>query len=83
MLLFIIVSSELFFICFDIFGNETIYDVESKDNDDNCKYDLKLIDGVEKVEEPKEGMTFKSLEELASHYRSYAKQQDFGVVQKN
>jgi hypothetical protein len=44
---------------------------------------LKLIDGVEKLEEPKEGMKFNSLDELASHYRTYAKQQGFGVVQKN
>jgi cell fate (sporulation/competence/biofilm development) regulator YmcA (YheA/YmcA/DUF963 family) len=44
---------------------------------------LKLIDGVEKLEEPKEGMKFYSLDELASHYRTYAKQQGFGVVQKN
>jgi hypothetical protein len=83
MLLFIVVSSKLCFICFDIDGNETLYDVDSEDNEDNCKYDLKFIDGVENVEEPKEGMTFSSLDELLFYYRSYAKQQGFGVVQKN
>jgi len=86
MLLFIVVTPELFLIFFFniyIAGNETVCDVESEDNDDNCKFDLKLIDGVEKLEEPKEGMIFNSLDELASHYRTYAKQQGFGVVQKN
>jgi zinc finger SWIM domain-containing protein 3 len=54
-----------------------------EDNDANCKNDMKLIDGVENVEEPKQGMIFNSLDELASHYRTYAKQQSFEVVQKN
>jgi hypothetical protein len=44
---------------------------------------MELIDGVENVEEPKEGMTFDSLDELASHYRTYAKQQGFGVVKRS
>jgi hypothetical protein len=44
---------------------------------------MKLIDGVENVEDPKEGMTFDSLDELASHYRTYAKQQGFGVVKRS
>jgi hypothetical protein len=52
------------FIHFDIVRNETVYDVESEDNDGNCKNDMKLIDGVENVEEPKQGMTFNSLDEL-------------------
>jgi hypothetical protein len=55
MLLFIVVTPELFLILFFFFniyiaGNETVRDVESEDNDDNCKFDLKLIDGVEKLE---------------------------------
>jgi hypothetical protein len=44
---------------------------------------MKLIDGVENVDEPKQGMVFNSLDELALHYRKYGKQQGFGVVQKN
>jgi hypothetical protein len=44
---------------------------------------MKLIDGVENVEEPKQGMVFNSLDEIALHYRKYGKQQGFGVVQKN
>jgi hypothetical protein len=52
MLLFIVVTPELFLILFFfniyIAGNETVCDVESEDNDDNCKFDLKLIDGVKK-----------------------------------
>jgi hypothetical protein len=83
MLLFIVVSSKICFIHFVITGNKTVDDVESKDNDENCKNEMKLIDGVENVEEPKQGMTFNSLDELASYYKTYAKQQRFGVVQRN
>ncbi|XP_062155261.1 protein FAR1-RELATED SEQUENCE 5-like [Alnus glutinosa] len=68
---------------FDIDQNETANDTESEDNDVNCKNDMKLIDGVENVEEPKQGMVFNSLDEIALHYRKYGKQQGFAVVQKN
>jgi len=73
----------LFYSFFDIAGNKNVYDIVPEDNDVNCKNDMKLLDGVENVEEPKQGMIFNSLDELASHYRTYAKQQGFRVVQKN
>lgn len=44
---------------------------------------MKLIYGVENVEEPKEGMAFDSLDELAFYYRTYAKQQGFEVVKRS
>ncbi|XP_059460602.1 protein FAR1-RELATED SEQUENCE 5-like isoform X2 [Corylus avellana] len=55
---------------------------ESKDNANNCKSVLKLIDEVENVEEPKKGMTFSSIDELNLYYRRYAKKEGFWVVQK-
>ena len=69
------------FIRFDIDGNEVEYDVELEVNNDN-KYDLKLIDEVANVKIPKEGMLYSSLEELEICYKTYAKQQGFGVVIK-
>jgi hypothetical protein len=63
-------------------GIETVADEQLKDGVDNCSSKLKLIDEVKNVEEPKEGMLFGSIEELHEYYRSYAKQEGFGVVQK-
>jgi hypothetical protein len=80
MLLFIVVSSEPCFIHFGIDDNEIEYGLESEDNEDNYKYELKLIDGDENVEEPKKGMTFNSIKELSFYYRCYAKKEGFGVV---
>ncbi|GLT69411.1 hypothetical protein SLA2020_415660 [Shorea laevis] len=68
MLVLIVASSTL---C--IAGNEIVADVESKDNVDKDKSN---------VEEPKQGMTFSSLDEVNFYYKSYAKQEGFGVVQK-
>jgi hypothetical protein len=48
----------------------------------NCRSKHKLIDEDKNVKEPKEGMLFGSIEELLEHYRNYAKQEGFGVVQK-
>ncbi|XP_062154856.1 uncharacterized protein LOC133862945 isoform X1 [Alnus glutinosa] len=61
---------------------ETVADEQLKDGVDNCSSKLKLIYEVKNVEEPKEGMLFGSIEELHEYYRSYAKQEGFGVVQK-
>jgi len=63
-------------------GIETVADEQLKDGVDNCSSKLKLIDEVKNAEEPKEGMLFGSIEELHEYYRSYAKQEGFGVVQK-
>ncbi|GLT54152.1 hypothetical protein SLA2020_273750 [Shorea laevis] len=41
-----------------------------------------LVGGDEKVEEPKESMTFGSLDDVCSYYRKYAKQDGFGVVKR-
>jgi hypothetical protein len=82
MLLFIVGSSELFFIRLDIAGNETVADVELTDSVDNCSTEFKLIDEVENVKEPKEAMIFSSIEELSNYYRSYAKHEVFDVVRK-
>jgi hypothetical protein len=65
------------FIHFGITGNEAIYDVELEVNNDN-KYNFKLIDEVENVETPTEGMLFISIDELSIYYKSYVKQQGFG-----
>jgi hypothetical protein len=43
---------------------------------------LKLIDEIENVEKPKQGMAFSSTKELNMYCRSYAKKEGFGVVQK-
>jgi hypothetical protein len=71
----------MIFICLDRYGNETVAE-QLKDSVDNCSSKLKLVEDVENVEEPKNGMTFSSIEELHAYYRSYAKQEGFGVVQK-
>jgi len=63
-------------------GIETVVDEQLKDGVENCSSKLKLIDKVKNVEQPKEGMLFGSIEELHEYYRSYAKQEGFGVVQK-
>jgi hypothetical protein len=52
-------------------------DEELNDNEDNVVL-LEMIDGDEKVEEPKTSMTFTSLDEVISYYRKVAKQSGFG-----
>jgi hypothetical protein len=69
------------FIRLDIDGVLTVAE-QLKESVDNCSSKLKLVQDVENVEEPKNGMTFNSIEELHAYYRSYAKQEGFGVVQK-
>jgi hypothetical protein len=39
---------------------------------------LKLIDEIENVEKPKQGMAFSSTKELNMYCRSYAKKEGFG-----
>jgi hypothetical protein len=83
MLLFIARFFTLCFICFDTDGNEIVIDKQLKDDSlVNCRSKHKFIDKDKNVEEPKEGMLFGSIEELLEHYRNYAKQEGFGVVQK-
>jgi hypothetical protein len=80
--LFFICESEACFICLDLAENETVTDLVSEDNVGNGKSVLKLIDEVENVEKPIKGMAFSSINELNIYYRSYAKKEGFGVVQK-
>jgi len=83
MLLFIARFFTLCFICFDTDGNKIVTDKQLKDDSlVNCRSKHKFIDEDKNVEEPKEGMLFGSIEELLEHYRNYAKQEGFGVVQK-
>jgi hypothetical protein len=65
---------------FVIDQNEIVNDVEPKDMENKCNY--KLVDVIEKVEAPKEGMVFSSIEEVTLYYRSYGKQEGFAVVQR-
>ena len=62
--------------------NEIVADLVSEDNLGNGKFVLKLIDRVENVEKLIKGMAFSSINELNMYYRSYAKNEGFGVVQK-
>jgi hypothetical protein len=71
MLLFIVVLYKIF-IRLDIDGKETVVE-QLKDSVDNCNSKLKLIEEVEIVKEPKNGMIFSSIEELHAYCRSYAK----------
>jgi hypothetical protein len=48
--------------------------------DTNAQY--KIIDGNEKVEEPKELMVFSLEEGVCLYYRTYAKQVGFSVVKR-
>jgi hypothetical protein len=83
MLLFIARFFTLCFICFDTDGNEIVTNKQLKDDSlVNCRSKHKFIDEDKNVEEPKEGMLFGSIEELLEHYRNYAKQEGFGMVQK-
>lgn len=52
---------------------------ELNDNEDNVVL-LEMINGDEKVEEPKTSMIFTSLDEAISYYRKFAKQSGFGVL---
>jgi len=54
-------------------------DEELNNEEDNVVL-LKMIDGDEKVEEPKPSMTFTSVEEVRTYYRKFAKQAGFGVL---
>jgi len=49
------------------------------DNEDNVVL-LEMIDGDEKVEEPKTSIIFTSVDEVISYYRKFAKQSGFGVL---
>jgi hypothetical protein len=69
------------FIRHDIDGNEIVVE-QLKDSVDNCSSKFNLIEEVEIVKEPKNGMIFNSIEELHAYYQSYAKQEGFSVVQK-
>ena len=71
-----------YFIHLDITGNKAVYDVELKVNDDN-KYNFKLINEVKNVKTPMEGMLFSFIDELSVYYKSYTKQQGFGVIIRN
>ena len=68
------------FYYFVIDQNEIVNYVEPKDMENKCNY--KLIDAIEKVKAPKEGMVFSSIEEVTLYYRSYGKQKGFAVVQR-
>ncbi|XP_062162193.1 uncharacterized protein LOC133869255 [Alnus glutinosa] len=54
---------------------------EFDDKEDNGSL-YEIIDGNGKVEEPKSGSTFSSLEEVVSYYRKYAKQIGFAVIRR-
>jgi hypothetical protein len=56
-----------------------ISDEELNDEEENVVLPVVLKDD-EKVEEPKESMTFSSLDEVCSYYRKYAKQAGFGIA---
>jgi hypothetical protein len=82
----VIVSSKLCILILIIIflyidGNLNVCDLEMDDKEDtDAQY--KIIDGDEKVEEPKELMVFSSEEEVCLYYRTYAKQVGFGVVKR-
>ncbi|XP_062164895.1 protein FAR1-RELATED SEQUENCE 5-like [Alnus glutinosa] len=59
-----------------------ISDEELNDEEENVVLPVVLKDD-EKVEEPKESMTFSSLDEVCSYYRKYAKQAGFGIAQRS
>jgi hypothetical protein len=59
-----------------------ISDEELNDEEENVVLPVVLKDD-EKVEEPKESMTFSSLDEVCSYYRKYAKQAGFGISQRS
>jgi hypothetical protein len=59
-----------------------ISDEELNDEEENVVLPVLLKDD-EKVEEPKESMTFSSLDKVCSYYRKYAKQAGFGVAQRS
>jgi hypothetical protein len=80
------------FILFWIDVGETIAELPkpltfSSDEELNNKEDnvvlLKMINGDEKVEEPKPFMTFTSEEEVRTYYRKFAKQAGFGELTRN
>jgi len=51
------------------------------DNEDNEPL-YEMIDGNDKVEEPKEFMMFDSLKGVEDYYRKYGQQAGFGVVKR-
>jgi hypothetical protein len=51
---------------------------EKLNNEEDSVVLLKMIDGDEKVEEPKPSMTFTSVDEVRTYYRKIAKQARFG-----
>ncbi|XP_062171073.1 protein FAR1-RELATED SEQUENCE 5-like [Alnus glutinosa] len=59
-----------------------ISDEELNDEEENVVL-LVVLKDDEKVEEPKESMTFSSLDEVCSYYRKYAKQAGFGIAQRS
>ncbi|XP_062164654.1 protein FAR1-RELATED SEQUENCE 5-like [Alnus glutinosa] len=59
-----------------------ISDEELNDEEENVVLPVVLKDD-EKVEEPKESMTFSSLDEVCSYYRKYAKSAGFGIAQRS
>jgi hypothetical protein len=56
-------------------------DLELDDKEDHDSQ-YKIIDGDEKVQEPKELMVFSSKEEVCLYYTTYAKQAGFGVLKR-
>jgi hypothetical protein len=73
--------SYYYYYYYYIDGNLNVCDLEwDVMEDTNAQY--KIIDGNEKVEEPKELMVFSLEEGVCLYYRTYAKQAGFSVVKR-
>ena len=66
--------------------NEAMMLISDEELDDKEKkkkvVQYKMIDGDEKVEEPKKEMTFSLAKEVRTYYRKYGKQLGFGVLRR-
>ncbi|XP_041011383.1 protein FAR1-RELATED SEQUENCE 4-like [Juglans microcarpa x Juglans regia] len=60
---------------------QIVYDSEFHDKAEDAPIKYKIIDD-KNVEEPKTGMIFGSSDDIFLHYKQYANQRGFGVVQK-